>query len=68
MRCKWNQPPAETLIEVLRAVEPNPERSTPVWDIETVPDLELPTNAASRVTVLLVEPPHDHPWKYCGTR
>jgi hypothetical protein len=34
-----------------------------VFDTATTPLRELLTKAASRVTVLLVEPPHDHPWK-----
>ena len=55
-------------MEALFAVEPKPERATPVLDTETGPERELLTKAASRVTVLLVEPPQDQPWKYDGTR
>jgi hypothetical protein len=61
MRCKCDQPPAETLIEVLFAVEPNPERWTPALGTEAAPERELLTKAASRVTVWLFEPPHDQP-------
>jgi hypothetical protein len=61
MRCKCDQPPAETLIEGPRAVEPNPERWTPVLGTEAAPERGLPTKAASRVTVLVAEPPDDQP-------
>jgi hypothetical protein len=59
MRCKRIQPPAETLIEGLRAVDPKPERSTPVF--ETLPLRELLTKAASRRTDAVPELPHDQP-------